>query len=108
MSAVACKAKLLRALQEGEVERVGGTRLIKVDVRVVAASNVDLRERMRAGLFRDDLFFRVNVFPINLLRCASGQDDIRFVHGAFPSCSIPRKASAADYGLHAPGRRGAS
>ncbi len=75
MSAVA-QSKLLRALQEGEVERVGGTRLIKVDVRVVAASNVDLRERMRAGLFRDDLFFRVNVFPINLPPLRERRDDI--------------------------------
>jgi DNA-binding NtrC family response regulator/predicted hydrocarbon binding protein len=75
MNAVA-QSKLLRALQEGEVERVGGTRLIKVDVRVVAASNVDLRERMRAGLFRDDLFFRLNVFPINLPPLRERRDDI--------------------------------
>ncbi|HSM60905.1 MAG TPA: sigma-54 dependent transcriptional regulator [Longimicrobiales bacterium] len=60
------QAKLLRALESGEVERVGGTGTIEVDVRVVAATNRDLREEVRAGRFRDDLLFRLEVVPIRM------------------------------------------
>lgn len=70
------QGKLLRALQEGESERVGGTRVIKTDVRVIAASNVDLREEVRAGRFRDDLFFRLNVYPIHIPPLRERRDDI--------------------------------
>ncbi|MBI4868917.1 MAG: sigma-54-dependent Fis family transcriptional regulator [Candidatus Wallbacteria bacterium] len=58
------QAKLLRVLQEGEFERVGGTQTVQVDVRVVAATNRDLEAQVREGKFRDDLYFRLNVIPI--------------------------------------------
>lgn len=58
------QGKLLRALQEGEVERVGDTKLRKVNVRVIAATNVNLKNAVKASQFREDLFFRLNVFPI--------------------------------------------
>ncbi len=70
------QGKLLRALQEGEIERVGGTHTIRVNVRVVAASNVDLREEVKAGRFREDLYFRLNVFPIHIPALRDRRDDI--------------------------------
>ncbi len=70
------QGKLLRALQEGEIERVGDTRVRKVDVRVVAATNVNLRDAVRAGTFREDLFFRLNVFPIHVPALRDRRDDI--------------------------------
>lgn len=62
----ASQGKLLRALQEGELERVGDQRTRKVDVRVIAATNADLRTEVREGRFREDLFFRLTTFPIRV------------------------------------------
>jgi transcriptional regulator with GAF, ATPase, and Fis domain len=70
------QGKLLRALQEGIIERVGGTKPIKVDVRVVAATNLNLREEVAAGRFREDLYFRLNVYPIHLPPLRERRDDI--------------------------------
>ncbi len=62
----AFQAKLLRVLQEGEFERVGGSKTLKVDVRIIAATNKELEEAVAAGEFREDLFYRLNVMPINV------------------------------------------
>jgi Nif-specific regulatory protein len=61
---LAAQAKLLRALQEGEFERIGGTRTLRVDVRIIAATSKDLERSIDEGNFRDDLYYRLNVFPV--------------------------------------------
>lgn len=60
------QAKLLRVLQERELQRIGSSETIKIDVRIIAATNVDLREKVNQGTFREDLFYRLNVVPIEM------------------------------------------
>jgi len=70
------QAKLLRVLQEGEFERVGGTKTFKVDVRVISATNRNLEDLMKSGQFRSDLFYRLHVFPIQLPPLRERKEDI--------------------------------
>ncbi|MGD8922671.1 MAG: sigma-54 dependent transcriptional regulator [Candidatus Zixiibacteriota bacterium] len=70
------QSKLLRVLEEGQVVRVGGVDSIPIDVRVIAATNRNLKERIRDGGFREDLYFRLNVFPIELPALAERGDDV--------------------------------
>src|SRR6202008_4984977 len=67
---------LLRVLQEREFERIGGSRTIPVDVRVLAATNADLNAAVAEGTFRQDLFYRLNVFPIQIPALRERVDDI--------------------------------
>lgn len=79
---LALQAKLLRALQEGEILPVGETRAVKVDVRIVTAANRDAAELVAAGEFREDLYWRLNVMPITLPRLCDRRQDIRAIAAA--------------------------
>jgi len=70
------QAKFLRALETGEIERLGGTRTIQVDARIVAATNKNLPEEIQAGRFREDLFYRLNVVPIHVQPLRARREDI--------------------------------
>lgn len=70
------QTKLLRILQEGEFERLGGNRTIKVDVRIIAATNIKLEEAVKNGRFRSDLYYRLNVFPIHVIPLREHKEDI--------------------------------
>ncbi len=91
------QAKLLRVLQEKELQRVGGTKIIKIDVRILAATNKDLKSAMSSGGFREDLFYRLNVVPIHIPPLRERKEDIPLLIAHF------LQLSCADVGKHVKG-----
>ncbi|HEX7050289.1 MAG TPA: sigma-54 dependent transcriptional regulator [Longimicrobiales bacterium] len=98
---LAAQAKVLRALQEGVITRVGGEHASKVDVRVIAATNKDLEEEIERGKFREDLYFRLNVVPIEVPSLRERREDIpmlvrHFVRLAVERQQLPDRRFTAD------------
>ncbi len=88
------QVKLLRVLQEGEFERVGGTQTLKVDTRIVAATNKDLRAEVEAGRFREDLFYRLNVISITLPPLRERKGDVPLLAHYFLGTYADKNAKA--------------
>jgi two-component system response regulator FlrC len=94
------QAKLLRVLQEREVDRVGGKKPLPVDIRVISTTNRELRETIRAGQFREDLFYRLNVVPVKLFPLRERLDDIEplarsfFLRNDYPHAMLSAAALA--------------
>lgn len=98
------QAKLLRFLQEGEVQRLGGHDVIRVDVRVIAATNAQLQQKVAEKAFREDLYYRVSAFPIDLVPLRRRPDDIltlalHFLDGFCQEGSLPSKIISSAAGV---------
>lgn len=89
------QAKLLRAIQEQEIDRVGGTSPVKVDLRIIATSNRDLEQEIQKGTFREDLFFRLNIINIELPKLSNRGDDIKLLAEFFVKKYSENNESAA-------------
>jgi two-component system, NtrC family, nitrogen regulation response regulator NtrX len=89
---VAAQAKVLRVLQEGVVTRVGGARSTRVDVRVLSATNKNLEEEIRAGAFREDLLYRINVIPIHVPPLRERREDIPMLVRHFADIAVREAA----------------
>src|SRR3954453_2037631 len=105
---VALQMRLLRALQEREFERIGDNQTIKVDVRVIAATNSDLTRMVADGQFREDLFYRLNVIPVQLPALRERKEDIpllvqHFLSKNGPPCSVSQDAMRRLMSFHWPG-----
>ena len=85
----ALQAKLLRVLQEGEIERLGGLKTIKIDVRVIAASNRDIEKAVSEKAFREDLYYRLSVFPVRIPLLRERAEDIPMLAEFFLTNTAP-------------------
>jgi transcriptional regulator with GAF, ATPase, and Fis domain len=86
---LALQAKILRVLQEKEFDRVGGTRTVQVDVRIICATNQDLAEMVAEGRFREDLYYRINVFALQLPPLRERKEDIPLLVDDFLAHTVP-------------------
>ncbi len=110
---ISLQAKLLRVLQQKNFERLGGTKTVDVDVRVIAATNMDLSELIRAKRFREDLYYRLSVFPVNIPPLRERPDDVEELANYFvekycrdmrkPAKSLAREALTLLEKYHWPG-----
>jgi transcriptional regulator with GAF, ATPase, and Fis domain len=98
------QAKLLRVLQEREFERVGGTRAIKVDIRLIAATNQDLDKTIKGGTFREDLYYRLNVLSLTMPPLRERREDIPLLAGYF-ALRISKNAGRSVKGISPEARK---